>query len=334
MAITAAALVPHPPLLVPELGRGASPDLDQLRSACRLAVSMILDNVDALVVVGPAPSWGEVEPGATGSFAPYGVAVTTRLPILAPAAGAWGRAPTDGAPTTSGAGPGPGTAGAAPGASGAAPGTAGAAPGTAGAAPGTAGAAPGASGGGPGWAAAVRGARGPAPAEGDWLDRRDLPPGRLTELPFSLAVAGWLLSLEAGERPIPPLAAFGVPASMRVEQAAATGRTLAGAARAGRHVGLLVMGDLSARRTPKAPETFHPAAEEFDRQIADAISKAELSRLLDADAGLAAELRVGGMAALWLLAGALEDTGGLRTEVLHEAAPFGVGYLVGVIEAR
>jgi hypothetical protein len=289
MAITAAALVPHPPLLVPELGRGASPGLDQLRSACRLAVSMILDNVDALLVVGPAPSWGEAEPGATGSLAPYGVAVTTRLPILAPAVGARGRAPTDGAPATSGAGP--------------------------------------------GWPAAVRGARGPAPAEGDWLDRRDLPPGRLPELPLSLAVAGWLLSLEAGERPIPPLAAFGVPASMRVEQAAATGRTLAGAARAGRHVGLLVMGDLSARRTSKAPETFHPAAEEFDRQIADAIGKAELGRLLDADAGLAAELRVGGMAALWLLAGALEDTGGLRTEVLHEAAPFGVGYLVGVIEA-
>jgi hypothetical protein len=313
MAITAAALVPHPPLLVPELGRGASPDLDQLRSACRLAVSMILDNVDALLVVGPAPSWGEAEPGATGSFAPYGIAVTTRLPILASAVGARGRAPTDGAPATSGAGPGPGTAGAAPGTAGAAPGTAGA---------------------GSGWPAAVRGARGPAPAEGDWLDRRDLPPGRLPELPLSLAVAGWLLSLEAGERPIPPLAAFGVPASMRVEQAAATGRTLAGAARAGRHVGLLVMGDLSARRTPKAPETFHPAAEEFDRQIAGAIGKAELGRLLDADAGLAAELRVGGMAALWLLAGALEDTGGPRTEVLYEAAPFGVGYLVGVIETR
>jgi hypothetical protein len=313
MAITAAALVPHPPLLVPELGRGASPGLDQLRSACRLAVSMILDNVDALLVVGPAASWGEAEPGATGSLAPYGVAVTTRLPILAPAVGAGGRAPTDGARAASGAGPDPGTAGADPGTAGADPGTAGA---------------------GPGWPGAVRGARGPAPAEGDWLDRRDLPPGRLTELPLSLAVAGWLLSLQAGERPIPPLAAFGVPASMRVEQAAATGRTLAGAAPAGRHVGLLIMGDLSARRTPKAPETFHPAAEEFDRQIADAISKAELGRLLDADAGLAAELRVGGMAALWLLAGALEDAGGLRTEVLYEAAPFGVGYLVGVIEAR
>ncbi len=186
---------------------------------------------------------------------------------------------------------------------------------------------------GPWDALAGEGTRASALAEGDWLDRRDLPPGRHPELPLSLAVAAWLLGLEAGQRPIPPLAAFGAPASMGVERAVATGRALAGAVLAGPHVGLLVMGDLSARRTPKAPATYHPAAEEFDRQIADAIRKAELGRILDADAGLAAELRVGGMAALWLLAGALQDAGELRTEVLYEAAPFGVGYLVGVVES-
>jgi aromatic ring-opening dioxygenase LigB subunit len=261
MAITAAALVPHPPLLVPELGRGASSDLEQLRSACRRAVSLVLDRVDALLVVGPAASWGEVAPGATGSLAPYGAAVTTTLPAT-PAQAA-------------------------------------------------------------------------APAGGDWLDRHDLPSGRLTELPLSLAIAGWLLGQAAGECPVGRVAAFGVPASMRVEQAVATGRALAGAVPAGEHVGLLAMGDLSARRTPKAPATFHPAAEEFDRQIADAMRKADLARLLDADPRLAAELRVGGMATLWLLAGAFHDAGPqLRTEVLYEAAPFGVGYLVGVVESR
>src|SRR6266540_329346 len=159
-------------------------------------------------------------------------------------------------------------------------------------------------------------------------------PGRLTELPLSLAVAAWLLGLEAQVRQIPRLAAFGVPASMQVGEAAATGRALAGAVRARLHAGLLVMGDLSARRTLKAPASFHPAAEEFDRQVGDAIRKAEIGRVLDADAGLADELRVGAMAVLWLLAGALEDAGDLRTEVLNEAAPFGVGYLVGVIESR
>jgi len=276
MAITAAALVPHPPLLVPELGRGASPELDQLRSACRRAVAMTLDGVDALLIVGPAPSWGEVEPGATGSFAPYGAAVTTRLPT-----------PGDDVPWHGVAGVG-----------------------------------------------SARPGLGPTTPGDDWLDRRGLPPGRLTELPLSLAVAAWLLGLEAQVRQIPRLAAFGVPASMQVGEAAATGRALAGAVRARLHAGLLVMGDLSARRTLKAPASFHPAAEEFDRQVGDAIRKAEIGRVLDADAGLADELRVGAMAVLWLLAGALEDAGDLRTEVLDEAASFGVGYLVGVIESR
>ncbi|HZD37946.1 MAG TPA: hypothetical protein VE664_04825 [Actinomycetes bacterium] len=309
MAITAAALVPHPPLLVPELGRGASPDLDQLRSACLRAVSTTLDRVDALLVAGPAPMWGEAAPGATGSFAPYGAAVTTHLP--APFEGAQGRAG--------------GTQGRAGGAQG----------GRGDGAQGRAGGTQGRAGGGRDTTPAGDLLRGGASATsgGDWLDRRDLPPGRLTELPLSLAVAAWLLD-QAGARGLPRLAAFGVPASMRVEQAAATGRTLAGAVRAGLHVGLLVMGDLSARRTARAPATFHPAAEEFDRQIAAAIRKADIRHILDADTGLAAELRVGGMAVLWLLAGALEEVGELRTEVLYEAAPFGVGYLVGVIESR
>jgi aromatic ring-opening dioxygenase LigB subunit len=256
MAIAAAALVPHPPLLVPELGRGSSAELDQLRSACRRAVSLLLDRAGALLVVGPAPAWGEATPGAIGSFAAYGAPVTTRLP------------------------------------------------------------------------------REEAAPNGDWLDRRDLPAGRLDELPLSLAVAARLLALEAGERAVARLAAFGVPGSMPVERAAAMGRALAGAVAAEPDAGLLVMGDLSARRAPKAPATFHPAAEEFDRQIADAVRKAELRQLLHVDAALAGELRVGGMAALWLLAGALEGAGELRTEVLYDAAPFGVGYLVGVIEAR
>jgi hypothetical protein len=260
MAITAAALVPHPPLLVPEVGQGASLELDQLRSACRRALAVILDQVEALLVVGPAPSWGEADPGASGSFAPYGVPVRVRLP----------------------------------------------------------------------------GPRAPAPGEpgGDWLDRRRLPPGRLRELPLSLLIAAWLLGLEAEVRRLPPMAAFGVPVSMDPEQAAATGRVLAAAVRSEWRAGLLIMADLSARRTAKAPATFHPAAEEFDRRIGDIVGKGEVARLLDVDAELAAELRTGGMAALWLLAGALGGAGTLRGEVLDERAPFGVGYLVGILESR
>lgn len=295
MAITAAALLPHPPLLVPELGRGALPELDQLRSSCRRALATVLDQVNALLVVGPGPSWGEAERGAAGSFAPYGVAVEARFPGPearevgaqgAPSeAGAAGPAPAEGRPSAGAPMAGPPGAGA-------------------------------------------------GSLRDRWLDRGDLPPGLLGELPLSLTVAAWLLGLEGGARQLPPVAAFGVPASTNAERAVATGRALAGAVRTGSDVGLLVMGDLSARRTPRAPVTFHPAAEEFDRRIGDAIRKAEIGQVLDADAGLAAELRVGGMAALWLLAGALEDAGRLRGEVLYEAAPFGVGYLVGVLESQ
>jgi aromatic ring-opening dioxygenase LigB subunit len=130
------------------------------------------------------------------------------------------------------------------------------------------------------------------------------------------------------------MAAFGVPVSMDPEQAAATGRVLAAAVRSEWRAGLLIMADLSARRTAKAPATFHPAAEEFDRRIGDIVGKGEVARLLDVDAEQAAELRTGGMAALWLLAGALGGAGTLRGEVLDERAPFGVGYLVGILESR
>jgi hypothetical protein len=268
MAITAAALVPHPPLLLPELGRSPTPDLELLRSASRHAVATLLDQAEALLVVGPAPAWGEAEPGATGSFVPYGAPVIASLPAAAPAV-----------------------------------------------------------------------ADGPAGPRRDavaarWLDRAALPPGRLTELPLSLAVGAWLLDQLAGERALPPVAAFGVPAGADAGQAALLGRALAAAVRREAPVGLLVMADLSARRTQRAPASFHPDAEEFDRRIGDAIRKAELGRLLEVDPAQAAEMGAGGMAALRLLAGALADVRDLHGEVRYEGGPFGVGYLVGVLESR
>jgi aromatic ring-opening dioxygenase LigB subunit len=269
MAISAAALVPHPPLLLPELGRSPTPDLELLRSASRRAVATLLDHTEALLVVGPAPAWGEAELGAAGSFVPYGAPVTASLPAAA--------------------------------------------------------AAP----------AVADGSAGPS-RDADaarWLDRAALPPGHLTALPLSLAVAAWLLDQLAEERALPPVAAFGVPAGADAGQAAPLGRALAAAVREAR-VGLLVMADLSARRTQRAPASFHPDAEEFDRRIGDAIRKAELGRLREVDPALAAEMGAGGMAALWLLAGALADVRDLHGEVRYEGGPFGVGYLVGVLESR
>jgi hypothetical protein len=72
--LVAAAVCPHPPLLVPELAAGAASELDGLRAACDAAVSALLEvGSDLVVVVGDAPAMGPYPEGARGSLAPYGV---------------------------------------------------------------------------------------------------------------------------------------------------------------------------------------------------------------------------------------------------------------------
>jgi hypothetical protein len=83
MPPVAAAVLPHPPLLVPELAGGAAAELDPLRSACRAALAAVLAVADLTVVVGDGPVWGVPDPGATGSFRPYGADVEVELPGLA-----------------------------------------------------------------------------------------------------------------------------------------------------------------------------------------------------------------------------------------------------------
>ena len=74
--LVAAAVCPHPPLLVPGVAAGATGELDDLRAACDAAVSAALEvEHDLLVVVGLAPSVGPFPAGAWGSLRPYGVAL-------------------------------------------------------------------------------------------------------------------------------------------------------------------------------------------------------------------------------------------------------------------
>ena len=83
--LTAAAVCPHPPLLVPELASGAAAELDDLRAACAAAVDA-LTPYDVLYVVG-----ADTRPHAT-SFAPWGVDVAVDVPEPLPLAvlvGAW-----------------------------------------------------------------------------------------------------------------------------------------------------------------------------------------------------------------------------------------------------
>jgi hypothetical protein len=78
-----AAVLPHPPLLVPELAGTAAAELDPLRAACRQALSAVIAAAGTVVVVGDGPVWGVPEPSAPGSFRPYGAEVEVALPPLA-----------------------------------------------------------------------------------------------------------------------------------------------------------------------------------------------------------------------------------------------------------
>jgi hypothetical protein len=83
MTPVAAAVLPHPPLLLPDLAGGAAAELDPLRTACRDALAAVVAAADLVVVVGDGPVWGVPEPSAAGSFRPYGADVEVALSTLA-----------------------------------------------------------------------------------------------------------------------------------------------------------------------------------------------------------------------------------------------------------
>jgi hypothetical protein len=247
MAPVAAALLPHPPLLVAKLAGAAAPELDPLRAACHQALAAVVAAADLAVLVGVGPVWGIPEPSAPGAFGPYGVDVQVTLPTLSD------------------------------------------------------------------------------------LDLPSLPtPARLPDLPLSLAVAAHLL---AGLDPPPArLVAATVPGSLGPGAAAAIGRALTAAAGEGStRVGLVVMGDLSACRTERAPGAFRAEAAELDASVAEAIRTGKPGRLLDLDPAVANDLLVAGRVPLQVLAGAFEDEPAVHGRVLYEDAPYGVGYLVALL---
>jgi hypothetical protein len=213
--LVAAAVCPHPPLLVPEVAAGAAGELDDLRSSCHAAVAG-LASADRVVVVGTAPQAARHHKPAGGSLAPWGLPMT-----IGDASG---------------------------------------------------------------------------------------------NLPLSLLIGRWLAP-EAD-------AYVAVAADTSPEECAKIGVELVERDR----VGLLIMGDGSARRTEKAPGYLDERALPFDEKVAGALQAADREALLALDPDLAAELMVAGRAAWQVLAGAPGDIQG--SELLYHDAPYGVGYLV------
>jgi len=111
------------------------------------------------------------------------------------------------------------------------------------------------------------------------------------------------------------------------EPAAACLRLGAGLRTISDRVGLLVMADGSACRSLRAPGYLDPRAAAFDAVIADAVRSGDLAPLRAMDSDLARELLVAGRAGWQVLAGAMPGRAP-STEVLYEADPFGVFYLV------
>lgn len=144
--------------------------------------------------------------------------------------------------------------------------------------------------------------------------------GDAAVLPPSLAVAAWLLQgWNAG-----PMEGLGVGERLAPARCLAAGRDVAASAE---RVALLIMGDGSARRTVKAPGYLDERAESFDAAVAAALAAADTEALAGLDPELAQELQVAGRAPWQLLTGAARGAG-LAGRLLHEAAPYGVGYFV------
>ncbi|MFI8993988.1 class III extradiol dioxygenase subunit B-like domain-containing protein [Streptomyces sp. NPDC053542] len=142
------------------------------------------------------------------------------------------------------------------------------------------------------------------------------------QLPPSLAVGAWLL--ERADWSGVPVTALGVGEPLEPEKCLGAGRQLAASAE---RVALLVMGDGSACRTVKAPGYYDERAEAFDAELARMLGDADAAALGALDEEPAQSLKVSGRASWQVLAGAAEGAG-LGGELLHEEAPYGVGYFV------
>lgn len=142
------------------------------------------------------------------------------------------------------------------------------------------------------------------------------------DLPLSLTVGRWLLDRAGWDG---PRDLHSVAAGDDAAECAALGASLA----AGPPALLLVTGDASARRTVGAPGHLDDRAEAFDAEVAAAFGAADADALLKLDATLASDLLAAGRPAWQVLAGAVQAAGGSWAGSLHhDAAPYGVGYLV------
>jgi hypothetical protein len=147
------------------------------------------------------------------------------------------------------------------------------------------------------------------------------PPPRMP-LPFPLGLGSQLLD-EAGYQGPRRLQSVHPD-----EPTAACLRLGADLTRPGDRIGLLVMADGSACRSPRAPGYLDSRAAGFDAALERAVRSGELGSLGAMDEALARVLLVTARPAWQMLAGAMPGPA-LAAEILYADDPFGVYYLVG-----
>jgi hypothetical protein len=150
--------------------------------------------------------------------------------------------------------------------------------------------------------------------------------GGALELPLSLTVGAWLLADALG--PSTGTVGFSVGPDFAASRAAVDLLALAESER----VGLIVMGDGSARHSTKAPGYLDPRAEPFDEGVVAALRGGDVEALAGLDAALGAELLASGVPA-WQAAAAVLS-GDYDAELLYADAPYGVGYFAAAWTAR
>ena len=154
-----------------------------------------------------------------------------------------------------------------------------------------------------------------------------VPGGDRPVLPPAPGIGAYLLDQAgyAGERLI-----WSVSAGEPVAGCRKLGADLAGR---DARTALLVIGDGSARRGPRAPGHFDERAAAFDAEVERAVRAGDTQALLDLDPALASELMATGRPAWQVLAGALESARPLSVAVRYAGDPFGVAYLVATLRS-
>lgn len=151
-------------------------------------------------------------------------------------------------------------------------------------------------------------------------------PGAPT-LPLSLTLGRWLLEQSVATDLSRPALFIGVSEVATAAECSTLGERVAGQAD---RVGMLVMGDGSARRSARGPGYLDDRAEPFDGAVEEAMRGGSPEALAGLDEPLARDLLVTGRAPWQVLAGAAgaAENRNWRGTVAYAAAPYGVTYLV------